>query len=397
MESDLSKERPNDARPRVLVVDDEANIRRAISLMLGVEFDVTAVESGDRAFEMIYMGEVFDVVSLDLDMPGMSGIETLKALKKKTPNTEVLILTAHSDLKSAKEALRLGAYEYIDKPFEKELLREAIRKGVERRKEAREFQDAQKKLEFVKAQLKQSEKFSAIGQLVAGVAHELNNPLAAIMGYSELLLMPGQPADTTRNYLENIRRSVMLCNSIIQNLLSFSRKKERKREYIQINPVIESTLELKKHDFKVDRILVFKDLAQDIPHTMADVHELQQVFLNIINNAHQAMKEENGEKRILTIRSEFDQDVIRIRFQDSGPGIPRENLQKIFEPLFTTKEEGKGTGLGLSICYEIIREHRGNIYVASELEKGATFVIELPITSQQAGHRETSDRGSEQP
>jgi len=381
MSLELKRDEGIDRRPRVLIADDEVNIRRAISFILGKEFEVTAVESGDKAYETIQQGCDYDVVSLDLQMPGMSGIEALRAIKAHKPDVEVLIITANSDLDSAKEALKLGAYDYIDKPFKKKELRDAIRRGVERRSRVIASEEARERLEFVKAQLMQSEKFAALGQLIAGVAHELNNPLAAIMGYSELLLLSEHPSELTRDYLEKVKQSAELCKDIIQRLLSFSRKQEKKREFCQMNAIIENTLELKKHDFKKDGIQLVRDLAGRMPGTMAGISELQQVFLNMINNAHQAMKE-HSRVRTLTVKSEFDHALIRIRFEDTGPGIPKENLQKIFEPLFTTKEEGKGTGLGLSICYEIVKAHEGSIYVASEPGKGASFVIELPIVEQ---------------
>ena len=166
----------------------------------------------------------------------------------------------------------------------------------------------------------------------------------------------------------------------MSKFLAFSRKHEKKREPVQINAVIESTLGLTQHDLEVDRVEVFKYLADNMPETMADFYELQEVFLNVINNAHQAMKE-HSETAKLTILTEFDDKTIRIRFDDTGPGIPKENLQKIFEPLFTTKQAGKGTGLGLSLSCKIIEDHEGDIYVASKVGEGTSILIELPIVA----------------
>ena len=377
----MDKDNGRKKKPHILVVDDEQNILRAMSLVLQPEFDVTVAKTGDKAVKKIRQGMDFDVISLDLQMPGLSGIESLKAVKQLSPSTEVLIVTAHSDAESTREALKLGAYDYIDKPFSNAELLASIRKGVERRSNTIGVEKTKEQLAFVKAQLMQSEKFSAIGQLLAGVAHELNNPLTTIMGFSEILLLRKCSPDNIRNYLEKINESSLLCKNIVQKLLAFSRKEGSKQEYIQINPVIESTLELKQHDFKVDGIQVVKQLADNMPSTMANFYELQQVFLNIINNAHQAMKM-HAETGTLTVKSAFDEKVIRINFLDTGPGIPEKNFQKIFEPLFTTKKKGEGTGLGLSICYEIIKEHKGNIFVANDHGKGACFAIEIPVVDQ---------------
>ncbi len=361
--------------PAVLVVDDDKNIRRGILLMLKSEFDVTAVETGEEAIEKIEQGGDYDVVSLDIRLPGISGIDTLKAIKILSPTTEVLMMTANSDLETARAALKLGAYDYLDKPFKKESFRKTIRKGVERH---RKIKASEEELAFVKAQLIQSEKFSSMGQLIAGIVHEINNPLSIVIGFSELLSMPDCSLEQSREYARDISKGAQLCKRIIDKLLAFSRKKSIEKELVQINEILENTLVLKRADLMIDNVDVIKELDIGLPLTVADYHELQQVFLNLINNAHHAMKDQEKD-RTITIRSEFDDKLIRSIFEDTGPGIPKENIQRIFEPLFTTKEKGKGTGLGLSVCYEIIQKHKGNIYVASDPGHGASFVIELPI------------------
>ena len=209
--------------------------------------------------------------------------------------------------------------------------------------------------------------------------HEINNPLAGILGYSELLLHRKPSPEKAHKYLKNIQQSAVLCQKIVQKLLAFSRKQKPKREYVQVIDIVESTLELVQHEINKNAVQVVKQFVDNVPCTIADSYQLQQVFLNIINNAVQAMQQQTR-LGTLTLISEFDDKSIRISIYDNGPGIPGENLQKIFEPFFTTKPEGKGTGLGLSICYEIIREHAGNLYVSSELGSGTRFFVELPIT-----------------
>jgi len=375
-----TKESTSKKRPRVLVVDDERITRRALEFVLSSEFDVTTLESGNKAVDHIRQDMDFDVVSLDLNMPGMSGIETLKVIKQLSPTTEVLLVTAFQDIESAKQALKLGAYEYIEKPVSKNAYRQSIRQGVRRRQKALASEEAQHQLKVVKAQLVHSEKLSAIGELLAGVVHEISNPLAGILGYSELLLLKKPSPEKTHKYLKNIQQSAVICQKIVQKLLAFSRKQKPKREYVQVIDVVESTLELVQHEINKNAVQVVTQFADNMPGTIADSYQFQQVFLNIINNAVQAMKQQTR-LGTLTIISEFDDKSIRISIDDSGPGIPGENLQKIFEPFFTTKPEGKGTGLGLSICNEIIREHGGNLYVSSEPGSGTRFLVEIPITA----------------
>ena len=369
----------NHERPRVLVADDDRKIRRAIELILRFEFDVTAVENGDLAIDQIRSEKEFDVVSLDLYMPGRTGVETLKEIKELDPSVEVLIMTAHSDLESARKALKYGAYDYIDKPFRNHTYREAIREGVKRRRKSLVTKKAKEQLDFVRAQLKQSEKFAVIGQLIAGVVHDLNNSLNSVIGFSDLLMIDEFPAAEKQKYLKTINEGANLCKNIVQKLLAFARKEEPEKKSVNLNDVVKSTLDLKRHDFTVDQIEVDRTLAPDISSVTADFYEIQQVLLNIVTNAHHEMKSLEGTRK-LTVLTESDGASVRVRFQDSGNGIPKEHLQKIFEPLFTTKEKGVGTGLGLSVCYDIIRDHNGTIYVASEPGQGACFIVELPVS-----------------
>jgi signal transduction histidine kinase/ActR/RegA family two-component response regulator len=241
----------------------------------------------------------------------------------------------------------------------------------------KKVEERTKKLEEAQAILIQSEKLSAIGQLISGVAHELNNPLASVIGFSQLSL--GTEANPkTISYLKKICSEADRCAKIVNNLLTFSRKSKAEKQPVGVNGIIERTLDLMSYQLQVNNIKIIKDLDAELPKTLGDFHQLQQVFLNIVNNAFQAMMEKSKQGNI-TVRTRRIENIIFIEFTDTGPGIPKESLNKIFDPFFTTKEIGKGTGLGLSISYGIIKEHGGNIYALSEPDKGATFVIELPI------------------
>jgi signal transduction histidine kinase len=371
------------SRPRVLAADDNREILRAIELILRSEFDVTIVENGDLAIDRVHNDKNFDVISLDIRMPGRTGIETLKEIKEVDPNVEVLIMSANSDFESARNALKYGAYDYINKPFNNRTYREAIWEGVKRRRRSLVTTKAREQLDFVQAQLKQSEKFAVIGQLIAGVVHDLNNSLNSVIGFSDLLVAVEFSPEETKEYLRNINEGANLCKNIVQKLLTFARKEETEKAPVNLNDIVESTLDLKRHDFKVDQIEVEKTLAPDISYITADFYEIQQVFLNIVTNAHHEMKSLEGVRK-LTVLTESDQATVQVRFQDSGKGISKEHLQKIFEPLFTTKEKGVGTGLGLSVCYDIIRDHDGKMFVASEPGQGACFIVELPASGGKA-------------
>ncbi|MBP6506574.1 MAG: response regulator [Opitutaceae bacterium] len=243
-------------------------------------------------------------------------------------------------------------------------------------------------LKGTQAQLVQSEKLSAVGQFVAGVAHELNNPLTAVIGFSDLLVQVSTD-DKARPHLELIAKSAHRCHKIVQSLLSFARQHAPERKLIKLNGVIDEVLEIMAYDLRTSNIKVVTQFAAGMPVIMADAHQLQQVFVNILSNARQALQTFRQEGQI-TVRTRLASDFLHVEFEDNGPGIRPENLSKIFDPFFTTKPVGKGTGLGLSLSYGIISEHGGRITAQSEVGCGTTFIIELPIAADKAGMRADS-------
>ncbi|MDY6892699.1 MAG: response regulator [Chloroflexota bacterium] len=232
--------------------------------------------------------------------------------------------------------------------------------------------------ERIKENVQLAGRLATVGELAAGIAHELNNPIAAIQMFAELLSSRKDIDETLKKDLDTIYREALRAARISQNLLSFARKHKTERSLVCINTILEKSLELHAYRMNVNNIEIVKRLDPDIPQTMADLHQLQEVFVNIITNADQIMTETNGQGR-LCISTYLADDVIRIVFTDDGPGIPENNLNKIFDPFFTTKDIGKGTGLGLSICAAIIRRHHGTIYATSKPGEGASFVVEIPI------------------
>jgi two-component system NtrC family sensor kinase len=241
------------------------------------------------------------------------------------------------------------------------------KKVEERTKELREMQ----------AHLIQSEKLASLGKLAAGIAHEINNPLGGILIYSHLLL-----EDTDRNspHYENLKKIVKetsRCKDIVKGLLEFARPKEPEMSLININEIVDSSLAIMEGQAFFQNIVIKKVYASDLPKTVADSAQLQQVFMNIILNAAEAMDGSGS----LTIHTSLNRDApfIDVKFTDTGHGIKEEDKARIFEPFFTTKQVGKGTGLGLSICYSIIQKHQGTIEVESEPEKGSTFTVKLPV------------------
>ncbi|MBI4188599.1 MAG: hypothetical protein HY529_05280 [Chloroflexi bacterium] len=223
-------------------------------------------------------------------------------------------------------------------------------------------------------------RLSTIGELASGIAHELNNPLTSVIGFSELLLNQDVP-DNIREDLKTINKEAQRTAQIVRNLLTFARKHPEEKHSVNLNEVILKTLELRAYEQKVNNIQVITRFAPDLPEITANPFQLQQAFLNIIINAEYFMNQAHGRGSLTATTKRID-NFVRVSLVDDGPGIPQENLQHIFDPFFTTKEVGKGTGLGLSICHGIVTEHGGRIYAESEPGKGATFIVELPINQQ---------------
>ncbi len=241
----------------------------------------------------------------------------------------------------------------------------------------RKVEERTKELTKMQASLIQSEKLASLGKLSAGVAHEINNPLGGILIYSHLLLEDTPKDNPHYSNLKKIIKETSRCKDIVKGLLEFARPRDPEMSPLDINAVVEKSLYIIEDQAMFQNIIIERHLATDLPLIVGDGSQLQQVFMNIILNAAEAMDNDGT----LTLRTELNSDerYIDIRFSDTGHGIPEEEIKRLFEPFFSTKEVGKGTGLGLAISYSIIRKHGGTIEVRSQAGEGATFAVKLPI------------------
>jgi two-component system NtrC family sensor kinase len=230
-------------------------------------------------------------------------------------------------------------------------------------------------------QLLQAEKMAALGQTISGVAHELNNPLATILSWSERLSQRSSLDESVRRGVETILSEAERAARIVRNLLTFARKRQTTRAIVDVNQVVRETLALRSYEQRLNNLNVLDALAAGLPQVFADGHQIQQVLLNLVINAEQAMLTANG-RGTLVVRTWHDaaQESVILEINDDGPGIPDEVQPKIFDPFFTTKEVGKGTGLGLTVAYAIVQEHGGRIRLESRPESGASFYVELPVS-----------------
>jgi len=288
-----------------------------------------------------------------------SVVDYLLRLRRADGNAVWVEVTAHAEPAGPRGAVRVEA-----------LLRDVS----ERKKLDDETRD-------IYHQLLQAEKMAALGQTISGVAHELNNPLATILTWAERLTETRPLDDQVRRGIETILSESERAARIVRNLLTFARKRQTTRAMVDINQVVRETLALRAYEQRMTNVTVLDALAAGLPQVFADGHQVQQVLLNLIINAEQAMVSSHG-RGTLVVRTWHDaqQESVILEINDDGPGIPEDLQPKIFDPFFTTKEVGKGTGLGLTVAYAIVQEHGGRIRLESQNGKGASFYVELPVS-----------------
>lgn len=431
---------------KVLVVDDEEPVRRLLGQILEKNgYDCILAASAAEARERL-KEQSFELVLCDMKMPGESGLDLIRHILAAHWDTAVVMVTVVDDSSIAGTAIEAGVYDYIIKPFhpkrvvicvknalhrrQLEMDNRAYRDGLEQmlserfaelRKSKEETEQTLATLKETQAQMIQSEKMASVGQLAAGVAHEINNPTAFISSnlktlsdyqsdlgrlirrYRKLLttdlkdIMASEECcrplseqlegiraleaeididfvlDDTENLIRETREGTERIKKIVLNLKDFAHPGEDKLQSADINNCLESTLNVVWNELKY-KATVKKEYG-DLRRVQCYPHQLNQVFMNLLVNAAQAI-EQQGEIKIATTA---DNAYVEIKISDTGSGIPKENLSRIFDPFFTTKEAGKGTGLGLHLAYDIINKHNGTIGVESAVGQGTTFTIRIPV------------------
>jgi signal transduction histidine kinase len=388
------------AEARILVVDDEpSNVLLLEQLLEDAGYaHVTSTTDSRRVLDL-YRSFAPDLVLLDLMMPHLDGLAVLGLLKAEIPAdvyVPVLVLTADATLEAKRRALAAGARDFLTKPFEQFEVLLRIQNLLDVRRLYLALEAQNRALEDTVRQrterLLQSEKVATMGALLAGVAHELNNPLAVLIGQAHLLQQGARGDEALSRRARKIGDAAERCGRIVRNFLSLARQRTPERSATALSQVVQGALELLAYELRSDQIEVTVDLAADLPVLWADPHQLHQVLVNLIANAHHAMRRQSKPRHI-TLRAHRAGDGVRVEVADSGPGIPAEVVAKIFEPFFTTKPTGEGTGLGLSLCRGIIEEHGGTLDVVSVVGEGATFVVALPVGTPPAADAAASASG----
>lgn len=360
---------------KVLLIEDNPGDARLIREMLaeakGTQIEFEHRDSLRQGLEHLTREDI-DLLLLDLSLPDGQGIDVCMKATAQAPHVPIVVLTGLDDETIAVKALNIGAQDYLVKgQVDSRLLLRSIRYAIERKQ-------AEQRENRLHQELQMNSHLASVGRMAAGIAHEINNPLVGVIGFASILKDKEDLPEQVKEDIDQIFTHAQRVASITNRMLAFARHYKPERESVNINEIIETTLDLRRYELEKNNIDLITGLTADLPETVADAGQLQQVFLNIILNAESAMTASHG-KGTLSIKTEKEKDRIRILISDDGEGISKENLDKIFDPFFTTREVGQGTGLGLSVCHGIITEHAGTINVESTRHQGSCFVITLPV------------------
>ncbi len=381
---------------RILVVDDEEDLRYVLARQLKKDgYQVDTASDGEEAIQRMREHE-YAVIITDMRMPRRDGLGVVSSARELLPEAEIIVLTGHGSLENALQAFKAGnIFEYLLKPLDDiAVLNTLVERAIERRNLRRHnrqlFEQLQQAYEDLKRKseaLIQQEKMSAIGTLAAGVAHELNNPLTAVVGFAQMIaekLRTCRPINWSDSEyqralqaVENLVAGAHRSRDIVGTLLRYARSSSPEaKTLVDTHLVLKDTLVFTEHMLLRHGIALEKQFAPDLPLVWGNPNRLQHVFTNLLINAQQATLS-GGKVTITTERSDNPKGVW-VHVEDTGEGIPEEELDHIFEPFYTRKEEG--TGLGLSIVRQIVAEHEGEIRVWSQVGVGTRFSVFLPAS-----------------
>ena len=353
---------------RVLVVDDENGPRQALRMLLKTEYDVMLASGPDAALRTLRQCPV-DVVITDIRMPGATGIDLLRAVKQDWPDIEVIILTGYGQLDTAMSAIDLGAFAYVEKPFDAEVILGKVRDSLARRRENLEHR-ALEELAF------RASRFETLGRLITGTMHDLGTPLSVMNANVELLMNKvSEPEAAAR--LQTIQVQLGHCTDLVRTTMNFLRHAPAKRAPFSLNAVVRTCIDMAGPVLTKDGVEIQVELDPVLPPLMGELILVRQALLNLLTNAGQAMHGQAAPKRI-SLSTWREEDKACLRVEDTGPGIPAHYRARIFDALFTTKAES-GTGLGLAVVKHVMEHHFGTIELIDPPGGGTDFVLRFPV------------------
>ncbi|MBU4459029.1 MAG: hybrid sensor histidine kinase/response regulator [Verrucomicrobia bacterium] len=375
-------------RRRVLVIDDEKGPRESLRILLKNDYDVVLADSVAAGIAALKATPP-DVIISDIKMPVMTGIEGLRLIREVDRDTAVVMLTGYGDLTTAREAIRLGANDYLCKPFEMDDMLRLVRENIARTDENRRKNGALGELERLnhelQEQLANSRRMAVLGLTSSQMVHDISNPLTIVVGYLDLLQMALERTGTetmpaeARQYLGSIEGNLRHCTEVLQTWRSLGNKAALRLNTLRAADLVGDVVhDLKGAPASAARLSLDVTPEGAIVTIAADRTHLRRALQNVIHNALQAVDPTTGR---VSVRCGRENGMARIDVVDNGCGIPPENIQRVFEPFFTTKKEGKGTGLGLFITKQVVEDHEGRVEITSRSGEGTRVSILLPAVA----------------
>ena len=377
--------------PQILVIDDEVGPRESLRMLLKPDYQVhtaDCVETGIRLLREKHP----DAIIMDIRMPGTTGIDGLRRIREIDPNLSVIMLTGFGALETAQEALRLGANDYINKPFDAREMQEVIGRNVERTRVHRSSENAAAEIKELNnrllQELAQKERLASLGQASAEFVHDLGNPLTIVWGYVQLLAKKleqsensngsggGPSGVSSAKELNIIEQNVRLCRELLTMWQSYGSVEAAPPKPISVSEIVREVVKGVGAMTAQNGVKLTSDICDDPCTLLGDPVQVTRAIQNVLINAVQASAETNGSVTLSCTRKDFYVDV---RVEDTGHGITPEQIAKIFDPYFTTKQGKSGTGLGLYITKKVVEDHNGSIKVDSTPGVGTTFTIRLPL------------------
>ena len=376
--------------PQVLVIDDEMGPRESLRMLLKPSYQVYTAENVEAGLRILREKRPDAVIS-DIRMPGTSGIDGLRKIREIDPHVAVIMLTGFGALETAKEALRLGANDYISKPFDAREMREVIGRNIERTRNQRTGLNAAAEIKELNnrllKELAQKERLASLGQASAEFVHDLGNPLTIVWGYVQLLAKKleqsekenGSVNGTSSKELQIIEQNVRLCRELLTMWQSYGSVEASPHKPISVTQIVREVVKGVEPMAVQSGVELQCDICDDPCTLLGDSVQIMRAIQNVIINALQASAEKKGPVSVNCASKDFYVDV---RVEDRGNGITPAQLAKIFDPYFTTKQGKSGTGLGLYITKKVVEDHHGSIKVDSAPEVGTTFTIRLPLLNK---------------
>ncbi len=375
-------------QPKVLIIDDEMGPRESLRMLLKPNYQVHTADNVELGLQLL-QEKAPDAIVMDIRMPGTNGIDGLRRIREIDPHLSVIMLTGFGALETAQEALRLGANDYINKPFDAAKMREVISRNVERtrahRKSVEAAQEIKELNQRLMGELAQKERLASLGQASAEFVHDLSNPLTIVWGYVQILAKKleqsgygssnGEGTSSPKE-LNIIEQNVRLCRDLLTMWQSYGSTRGAKPTPLSISQIVRELVKSSGGMAVESGVELNCSICEDECTVLGEPTQLTRAIQNVIMNAIQASAEKKGSVAVSCIAKDFYAD---IRVEDTGYGIPAQQMSKIFEPYFTTKQGKSGTGLGLYITKKVIEDHHGSIRVESTPQIGTAFTLRLPL------------------